>query len=44
MCVWESRVVTDDAWRTAFPVNRQRMVTALTRPLRGRYHYTGGSR
>ena len=36
-------VAADDAWQTAFPGRQQRFVSALTRPLRGRYHYTGGS-
>jgi UDP-N-acetylglucosamine transferase subunit ALG13 len=36
-------VVEDNAWRDAFPGNRQRMVTAMTRPLRARYGYTAGS-
>jgi UDP-N-acetylglucosamine transferase subunit ALG13 len=35
-------VRSDDAWRTEFPGAQQRLVTALTRPLRGRYRYTGG--
>ena len=37
-------VVEDDAWRTEFPGSRRRMVNVLTRPLRGRYGYTGGAR
>ena len=31
----------DDAWRTAFPGSKRRVVTAVTRPLRSRYRYTG---
>lgn len=34
-------VASDDAWQSAFPGSKQRMVTALTRPLRGRYRYRG---
>ncbi len=36
-------VASDDAWMTAFPAGKQRIVSALTRPLRSRYHYTGGA-
>jgi hypothetical protein len=36
-------VRSDDAWQTEFPDGKQRMVSALTRPLRGRYNYTGGT-
>ncbi len=37
-------VVEDDAWHEAFPSSRRRMVSTLTRPLRGRYGYTGEPR
>jgi hypothetical protein len=37
-------VVEDEKWREAFPTGKRRMVSMLTRPLRGRYGYTGGPR
>jgi len=32
-------VVTDDAWRQSFPIRRQRLVAAVTLPLRSHYGY-----
>jgi UDP-N-acetylglucosamine transferase subunit ALG13 len=34
-------VASDDAWQTAFPAPKQRIVSAMTRPLRARYGYRG---
>jgi UDP-N-acetylglucosamine transferase subunit ALG13 len=35
------KVVPDEAWRSALPTGQQRVVRALTLPLRGRYGYAG---